>query len=123
VDVKKISRIALAAVVVMAAGACTDTTFAEGGPVSIELSADRTTARTGENVTFTFDAKGGVLSGIVVEYGDGKADTMSTSGAQTAQGRFIHAYAAAGTFTAVGTAIDARQGSATDQVVIQVTGG
>jgi hypothetical protein len=123
VDVKRIRRFAVALVPAALLGACSDTTFEGGGPVSIELSVDRTTARTGQDVTFTYDAKGTVLTGVIVEFGDGATDTMDTAGAQKAHGRFIHAYRTVGTFTAVGTAYDASQGPATDQVVVQVTGG
>jgi len=120
--VKSIIRLAMALVPTAVLGACSDTTFETGGPVSIELTADRTTARTGEDVRFTFEAEGSALSGVIIDYGDGVADTMSTHGAREARGQFVHAYVVVGTFTAVGTAIDAREGPAADGVVIQVTG-
>ena len=103
-------------------GACSDVTFEGGGPVSITLISDRTTAKTGQNITFDFDATGSILDGVIIEYGDGVDDTIYTSGAMTAHGQFLHPYGSAGTFVAVGTAYDAVQGQAMDTVVVQITG-
>lgn len=120
---KAAAWVAAIAAVVAGAGACSNVTFEGGGPVSIELTADRTTAKTGQDVNFLADAVGAILDGIVLAYGDGEADTLFTSGSQTAHGRFVHAYEATGTFSVVGTVYDGRQGPASDTVVIQVTGG
>lgn len=119
---KRIARAVAAVVLAATLGACTDVAFEGGGPLTFDLTADRATARTGQDVTFSFTAKGTALDGIIVDFGDGKADTLQTANATTASGRFVHAYATVGTFTAVGTVWDAQQGPATDQVVIQITG-
>lgn len=113
----------VAAVALVVMGACREVTFEGGAPVSITLVSDRTTASIGQNITFDFDATGSILDGVIVTYGDGVADTVFTLGAMTAHGQFLYAYAAAGTFTAVGTAHDAIQGPATDTVIVQITGG
>jgi hypothetical protein len=107
----------------VAAAACSEVTFEGGGPVSITLNADKTTAKVGQNVLFSFDAVGSILDGVTLDYGDAVADTMYTLGSVTAHGQFLHAYTAAGTYRAIGTAWDARQGPASDTVVIQITGG
>lgn len=107
----------------VAVGACSDVTVEGGGPVSITLISDRTTATTGQNITFDFDATGTILDGVIVTYGDGLADTVYASGAMGAHGQFLHAYESAGTFAAVGTAYDAIRGQASDTVVVQITGG
>ncbi len=112
---------AVIALVVM--GACREVTFEGGAPVSITLTSDRTTAKIGQDIIFDFDATGSILDGVTLEYGDGVADTVYASGAMTAHGQFLYAYASAGTFTAVGTAHDARQGPAMDTVIVQITGG
>ncbi|NJD19978.1 MAG: hypothetical protein FIA95_11950 [Gemmatimonadetes bacterium] len=111
--------VALAAVL----AACSDVTFEGGGPLTIKLIADRTTASVGQNVTFDFDATGSILDGVVVDYGDGVADTMYTSGAMSAHGQFLHAYSAAGTYNAVATVFDAVQGQDSATVAIRITGG
>lgn len=105
------------------AAACSSITFEGGGPVSLTLTADRTTVAKGQDVTFTYDAVGQLLEGVTLDYGDGDVDTVFTLNAQAASGRFVHAYSAAGTFTAVGVAHDSYQGPDSARVVIQVTGG
>jgi len=122
-DVKtgaKVCAVILAAVA--GSAACSDLAYG-GGPVSITLTADRTTAAVGQDVTFTYDVTGELLDGVTVEFGDGVADTMLTGGAQTARGRFIHAYGASGSFTALGVVYDNRLGRDSATVVVQVTGG
>ena len=64
------------AVIAMAAGACSEVSFEGGGPVSITLISDRTTATTGQNIAFDVEARGSILDGVIVDFGDGVADTM-----------------------------------------------
>jgi len=113
---------AAVAAVALGATACSEATFEGGAPVRIDLTADRTSAKVGQNITFTFNAYGSILDGVIVAYGDGIADTLYTAGAMSARGQFLHAYENAGTFTAVGTVWDGRQGPASDTLVIQITG-
>jgi hypothetical protein len=123
VDVKKRAAVWTAIGAMVVAGACSSMTFEGGAPLSITLVSDRTAAATGQNIAFDFDAKGSILDGVIVTYGDGLADTLYTSGAMSAHGQFLHPYAAAGTFAAVGTAYDAVQGQAADTVIVTITGG
>ncbi len=120
---KKRAAVWTAVIALVVGGACREATFEGGAPLSITLISDRTTANTGENIAFDFDATGAMLDGVIVEYGDGLADTMYASGAMTAHGQFLHAYASAGTFMAVGTVYDALQGLAMDTVTVQITDG
>lgn len=113
----------LAVALAAALAACSNVTFSGGGPLSIKLITDRTTAKVGQNVAFDFDASGSVLDGVVVAYGDGVADTLFASGAMSAHGQFLHPYTAVGTYTAVATVYDAVQGQDSAKVAIQVTGG
>jgi hypothetical protein len=121
--VKKTAVVWTAAIAMVAAGACSEVSFEGGGPVSITLISDRTTATTGQNIAFDVEARGSILDGVIIDFGDGVADTMYTSGAMGAHGQFLHAYESAGTFAAVGTAYDAVRGQASDTVVVQITGG
>jgi hypothetical protein len=73
-------------------------------------------------VTFTYQVKGTSLDGIVIEYGDGVADSVFTQGAQTATGSVAHAFEVAGSFTVVGRAEDGSTGTATAQIAIVVGG-
>ena len=117
------TRIGAAALVAaLGAVACSEITFEGGGPITLTLTADRTTAAKGQDVTFTYDVTGELIEGVTLDFGDGDVDTTFTLSAQSASGRFVHAYSAAGTFTAVGVAHDSRQGPDSARVVIQVTG-
>jgi len=108
---------------VLCVAACSDITFEGGGPVSIQLSADRTSVPAGGSVTFTYDVKGTYLDGIFIDYGDGGADSVFTQGSQTAMGVVSHAFALSGSYTVVGRAEDSATGTATAEVTIQVGGG
>lgn len=118
----KFTRGLLALLAVPAWLACSEVTFEGGGPLSFTLTADRTTAAPGDSITFSYNAVGSIIAGVVMDYGDGTADSLNTSGAQTASGRFVHAFSSAGSYTVVGTLIDNLQGPASDQVVVQVGG-
>ena len=120
---KKSAVVWTAIIAMVAAGACSEVTFEGGGPLSITLISDRTTAKTGQNIAFDFDATGAILDGVIIDFGDGVADTIYTSGAMGAHGQFLHAYASPGTFAAVGTVYDAVRGQAVDTVVVQITSG
>lgn len=108
---------------VLCVAACSDITFTGGGPVTIQLSADKSSVPEGGTVTFTYSAKGTYLNGVVIDYGDGVADSVFTQGSQKADGVVSHEFALAGTYTVVGRAEDGATGTATAEVVIQVGGG
>lgn len=120
---RTIRRIAVATLALAASAACSDITFEGGGPLTLELTADRTSANVGQQVTFDFDAVGSILVGVIVTYGDGGSDTTDTFGSQSASGSFIHAFGEAGSFRVVGTVFDNIQGQAADTVVVQVVEG
>lgn len=117
------NRIFLTLAAMLCVAACTDVTFEGGGPVAIQLTADRTSVPAGGSVTFTFDAKGTFLNGVIVNYGDGVEDSVPALGAQTATGSLTHAFELSGSYTVVGRAEDDATGIATAEVVIQVGGG
>jgi hypothetical protein len=102
--------------------ACSDITFVGGGPVTIELSVDRSRVAVGDSVTFTYDVKGTYIVRIVFEYGDGAVDSVSTLGAQKASGEVSHAFGLPGSYAVVGRAEDSATGTATAQVVVEVEG-
>lgn len=102
--------------------ACSDVTFVGGGPVTITLTANKTAVPAGGSVIFTYDVKGTYLDGVVIDYGDGVADTAFTAGSQTASGTFGHAFGLPGAYTVIGRAEDGATGTATAEVVITVGG-
>ena len=115
-------RVLDAFVAVLVCGACSEITFEGGGPVTLTITPDRTTVPVGGTVTFDFSAKGSILIGVIMDYGDGESDSLDTAGAQTASGRFVHSFHAPGTFTVVGTLLDNLQGSVKTEVQITVGG-
>lgn len=113
-------RALVVAVAVLALPGCSGVTFQEGGPVSLELTADLATVSPGGEVTFSYAAAGGSLVKLTVDFGDGSSTTVNTVGAQTASGRVKHTFQAPGSFTVVGTLEDGVQGLATDDVLVVV---
>lgn len=114
-------RTMVMAMVVLASSACSNVTFEEGSPVSLELTADLATVSSGGEVTFSYTAVGSALVRLTVDFGDGSSTTVNTVGAQTASGRITHTFQASGSFTVVGTLEDGVQGLATDDVLVVVT--
>lgn len=103
--------------------ACSDVVFEGGGPLRITVTAEPASPRAGQEARLVYDAIGSILVSVVVEYGDGTADTVDTFGAQTASGYFVHTYQEPGAFTVIGTVFDNLQGPASTQLTVQVTAG
>ena len=99
--------------------ACRQTTEPPG-EVTVTLEASHVTAQRGDTVTFTVNAAGNNLFGVVVEFGDASVDQYATNGALTARVTFKHAYDAAGTFTVRAIVTDAIAGEreATKSIVV-----
>jgi hypothetical protein len=106
-----------------ALAACSEVTFSGGEPVSLEIAVDKATAAIGEDVAVSVDARGTSLNGVVVEYGDGVADSLSAFGAVSAQTTFVHRYQEVGTYVVRGRAEDGPTGTARDSATVVVTGG
>jgi hypothetical protein len=101
--------------------ACSEISSEGGGPVSITLTADRTTAPVGGEIVFSFEAKGTSISGVIVEYGDGVADSVVAFGAVTAAGELLHTYSGPGNYQVDGRVEDAVRGVARDQLTVTIT--
>lgn len=114
-------RMIMAMVALGASVACSDVTFEERGPVSLALTADRTSVGPGGVVTFSYEAVGSELASVTLDFGDGSSAVVNLSGAQTASGRVTHAFSAPGIYVVVGTLEDNVQGPTTDELVVTVT--
>ena len=88
--------------------------------VTMSLQANTTVVQRGDTVTFTVNATGNNLFGVVMEYGDDGTDQFATGGALNARVTFKHAYSAAGTFTARAIVTDAIIGEKEATVAIVV---
>ncbi|MBI4540887.1 MAG: hypothetical protein HY704_15395 [Gemmatimonadetes bacterium] len=90
-------------------------------PLIIDLSADRSTARPGEEIAFQVQASGAYLAGIIINYADGQVDSVATGGARTASVRTRHAYTKAGTYVVRAIAEELSGSNAFDDVSVQIS--
>ena len=108
------------AIVIATAVAGCRQTIESPGSVTVSLAVSPLSAHPGDTVTFTVNAAGNNLVGVVVEYGDSNMDQYSTGGALSARITFKHAYVATGTFTVRAVVTDAIAGEreATTSLVV-----
>ena len=94
---------------------------AENGSYGLATLRRRHVSVRGDTVSFTVNATGNNLFGVVVEFGDSGVDQYATSGALTARVTFKHAYTTAGTFTVRAVVTDAIAGEreATKSIVVK----
>ncbi|MGH7505272.1 MAG: hypothetical protein ACRELX_06460 [Longimicrobiales bacterium] len=91
--------------------------------LAIAITADRTSLPAGEDVRINYDASGAFLTRVVIDFGDGSDQALiNTAGAQTATGNQLHSYAAAGTYTVTGIALEASGERKEAQITIEVSG-
>lgn len=102
-----------------AATACLDESVTGTRAVSFSMSATPTTATVGEQVTFDVNGQGTAVVAIVVDFGDGVADTLTYPAAVEVIDHTFHSYEAAGSYTAVGKLI-ASNGTRTAEVAVTV---
>jgi PKD repeat protein len=81
-------------------------------PVSLvaTLTSSPSTAARGETVSFTVNATGNNLVGVVIDFGDQSGDQFATGGASTARVTFNHVFETAGSFTVTAVVTDALVG-------------
>jgi hypothetical protein len=101
--------------------ACSAVTVADSRPTAVDLTASPTAAPVNQAVHFSYTASGVALSGLLLEYGDGTADTVDLGGSQTASGTLPHSYTDGGTFTARATLNDVGFGVVADSVEVTIT--
>jgi len=112
-------RIAVVLAVVATASGCLDDVTGTR-PLSISLTSDITSATTGQDVTFTFEAQGTGLSKVTIAFGDSEfAEHTYPSSAVEAAGFSTHSYASAGVYTVVAT-VDASNGTLADSLSVTV---
>lgn len=78
--------------------------------ISVSMQANAAVVTRGDTVTFTVNATGNNLVGVIIDYGDSASDQYATGGALSARVTFKHAYSAAGSFTVRATVTDAIAG-------------
>lgn len=116
-------RLVRATVVVaaVAVGAgCLDDSITGTRPLTLDLSVQPSTAAVADTVTATWTATGTGLQGVIVDWGDGRLDSLSLGGLAVEAGQDVdHVYTIGGTYTVTARAEDqtgARTASATVEI-------
>ena len=90
--------------------------------LTMSVSASTTTAAVGIDVDFSFEATGPLVVGIIVDFGDGLADSLETfAGVNSIMGSFTHAFLIEGNFLVEGIVVDARDGRLSDTLFVDIT--
>ena len=111
----------LGAVGVFTVLSCSDSTADFGEPLSITLTVDRSSGTAGVDLfTFRYDASGSQLLGVVLEFGDGQADSVAGQGGSTARATRTHLYEIPGTYSANARVVEALGATLADTVVVQI---
>lgn len=105
------------------AAACSDSSVeVGGGELAITLTVTPQSVEVGDTVFVTTEAVGTNLAGTIIDYGNGRLDSLSAFGAQTQDHRVRdHFYSAAGTYTIRATVVDLSQGSRSAEATVQVS--
>jgi len=115
-----VRRLAVLPGLLLAAG-CSSLDPVDPGPTTVTLTADRTTAATGQDIEFSFSANGSSITALHLDYGDGAAEDVEGFGALTMSGRRVHAYTDPGSYTVTATLEDAITANVSDDVMVQIT--
>jgi len=92
----------------------------QGGPLNVELTVTPNSLAAGGEVVIEASSIGTQLLGTVIDYGDGGADSIPASGAQTQTVTRPRIYPDTGTFTVRATVEDFSQGTTFSEAVITV---
>lgn len=115
--------LSLLAGVGVAAG-CLDDSITGTRPLSFSLTASSSTAAVGDSITFTYEATGTSIFGVVMAFGDGVVDTVvaQTPNIVEWSEEVRYAYTAPGTFRVVGR-VETAGGGRADTVDVVISGG
>jgi hypothetical protein len=120
-----IRPVALTALLLAAStAACLDDSITGTRPLTFTLEASPSTAIVGDSLDFTYQATGTSIGGVILDYGDGVADTVlaETFNEVERAGTLRYAYTVAGTFEVVGRVVTSI-GTRADTVQVEITDG
>ena len=113
-------RLAMVAAFAFSATAC-DAITDVSKPFTATITADKTSAAVGENVTFSVQATGSFLIGIDMHYGDqSPIETRFTDGAQSTEQTFVHTYAEPGAYEASAVVVEGNGASKIARVTVTI---
>jgi len=91
-----------------------------GGPLEISLEVTESERLLGAEHEFRLQARGRQLLGVILEYGDGRVDSIQTFGAQTITHGDTHTYEAPGSYAVRARAEEAGGAVVQDSVLVTV---
>ncbi len=116
----RMALVAAAALAVAGTAACSSSSLEIGSELSLELDAPASVPLA-DSLVIQYDARGRSLLGLVVEYGDGTADSVAFVGSQSAGGRLAHKYSESGEYRVTGRVQDGVEGTTMADVTVSVT--
>jgi len=100
--------------------ACLDDNLIGTRPLSMEVTVDPAVAEVDEVVTAHYSATGTDIGGVIIDWGDGDADTIPYfGGAVVIEAPVEHQYQEPGTYIVVGT-VEAQNGELSAEATVTV---
>ena len=93
---------------------------AEPLALDVRIAADKLDTVSGDSISFEFNAQGGRLEALRIDWGDGTALDESALSARTMLKRVKHAYGATGTFEVKATIHDSFAGQKTSSLSVRI---
>ncbi|MDZ7778912.1 MAG: hypothetical protein U5R14_03105 [Gemmatimonadota bacterium] len=102
--------------------ACLDDDITGTRALSFTLTADPASAEVGDSITFTYDASGTSILGVLLDYGDGVQDTIVAQTPNQVERieEVKYAYEIAGSFEVVGR-LETGDGGTSDTVSVEIS--
>jgi len=91
-----------------------------GGPLEISVQVTQAERTLGQEHEFRLQARGRQLLGVILEYGDGRVDSIQAFGAQSITHGETHTYEAAGSYSVRAVVEEAGGAVARDSVRVTV---
>lgn len=91
-----------------------------GGPLEITLAVTQAERIVGLEHEFRLQARGRQLLGVILDYGDGRVDSIQAFGAQTISHGETHTYEAVGSYTVRAVVEEAGGALARDSLLVTV---
>ena len=114
-------RLFLIGALLAVASGCSSSSTDVGEPLSITLTVDRTTGLAAvDTFSFHYEATGTDILGVVLDFGDGQADSLSALGAARAGATRNHVYGSAVVFSASARVLEAFGDLLADTVVVEI---
>ena len=88
--------------------------------LDVRIAADKVDTVSGDSISFEFNAQGGRLETLRVDWGDGTTLDESALSARTMLKRAKHAYGATGTFEVKATIHDSFAGQKTSSLSVRI---